>query len=101
VAIGIGEIPGVTAPECILGRLEDLGTGRDRFVEHSIHLLAGARAIGQGNAIEAAAVVRHLGILGQEITRVECEDHAADLEEDDLLMVVAAPPSQTVLIEAP
>src|SRR5918993_4421785 len=101
VAVRISEVSGIAAPEGVSGGFEDPRPGRGRLGEHGIHLLARAGAVGEGDAVEALAVVCYLGVLRQEVARVERQDGAADLEEDDLGVVVAAPPAQAVLVEAP
>jgi hypothetical protein len=104
VAVGIGEVAGVAAPEGFAGGFFDLSAGGLGLLEELIDLGARADIVGQGDPAEASGRRACEGggnILGQLFARVERQDGAAGLEEDDAL--VGRPgggQSQAVAVEA-
>src|SRR5947209_6183137 len=85
VAVGVGEGAGVTAPVGTGGRADDGAAGAGCFLEECVDGVVGADVVGE---LEAG------GWLAAELGP-EAEDHAAGLEEDDLVVgLVGAGPAE-------
>lgn len=91
-AVGIGDIPTVSAPENRLRRLENAHVFLGQCGEQGIHLSPAANIVHQGEARKAAAVYgRYLGVPGQGIYWIQGQKQGAtSLEKGDVLVALRA-----------
>src|SRR5436190_6590851 len=97
VTVGVDEDPGIAAPER-LGRLTaDRAAGLAGLLDHLVDLVGRASVVGEGDAAPAAAVGHH-AVLRELRSIPERDDHAAGLEENDVISLFGAGrPSQRLV----
>src|ERR1022692_490459 len=100
MAVRVDEYPRVSAPEGP-GRLAaDDGTGGAGLVNNVVDRIGGAGILRQCHAAPAARVADR-AVLGQQRPVPQGKDHAACLEEHDIVVfIIALPPAQG-LVELP
>src|SRR4051812_48980350 len=91
VAVGIGEVAAVAAPEGVGGRLRDLRACRLRGRENLIHLVASSDVVSDRDARELRSrdveVLRD--VLRELLVGIELEAGSLGLEEDDAVLGLA------------
>src|SRR4051812_26541228 len=100
VPVEVDEDPGVAAPERLAGFAPD---GRPRgagSIDHLIHLLTRSGAVGEGDPAPATADL-DCAVLRELLAAPERDDHAAGLEEDDIVVWGRAGLPAEVLVELP
>src|SRR5262249_21869566 len=89
VAVRVDEDPRVAAPEGLAGLAADGRTGLAGLLDHLVDLVGGPSVVGERDSAPAAAV-RDGAVLGQLCSIPEPDDHAAGLEEDDVVALLRA-----------
>ena len=75
VTIGIGKIPGASAPIGVDRRFDQLTTRSDRFSDHCVDLDLLTHIVRNGDATKTAAVGGHFRIARQTFTRKQAQSH--------------------------
>src|SRR5690606_17219588 len=101
VAVGIGEVAGVAAPESVLARLDDTAARRLGLGQHGVDLGLLARVVGERDRTKAAAGAVDARIRGERVATPQRDHHATHLVKRDLGVVVGASPAEPLLVEAP
>ena len=84
MAIGVGEVSGVAAPEALLRFLHEGGTCGDRFVHEGVDFLGAVEVVGDGHAAKELSdrgkplsqvaprspLARSLRVLAQDLMKV-------------------------------
>jgi len=84
VAVRVGEVAGVAAPEGRAGRLDDPGTGALGARQQRVDLVPAAHVVGDAHLGRAGRAKRHIGVAGDAAPREQGQPHAAaQLEERD------------------
>src|SRR6185436_2860972 len=86
MAVEIGEVARVTAPERVMRRLQDRRAGSFCFGEYAVDFRLIAAVVGKRDAAELGIgrVVGKHRVFGERTARVKSEHLAVQLKEDDL-----------------
>ena len=84
MALGIDEDRRIAAPERLAGLARDLRAGRAGLLDHLVDLGGRAGVVGERDPAPAAAV-GDSAVVGEPLTVPERDDHAAGLEERDVV----------------
>ena len=93
VAVGIREIAGIASPERVLRRLEDRSRRRPGLGEHGVDLVASSACCRRGDPPKPLPAADWPPSSASALAPTARHD-AAELEEHDLGMVVAAAPAE-------
>ena len=81
IAFRVGKITRVTAPKCVLDRLDERGACRYRYIQQGIHLLLRADVVCQGDTGKAAAFRSNTHIGGQGLPGIQGQSSTPVPEE--------------------
>ena len=85
--VGVGEIAGIAAPERVLRLLHLTCTGGDCRTHRGVDFILAAQVLRERHAAEfRQRRVLHVGVGRERCAREERDDHAARLEERDILV---------------